>query len=102
MNARWEKIRETYFGNIGDALVWLSLVLIVLWALAKAFGLINTPLIIELAPIILMAFAGGRFFQEQKEFKKEMRQFKNETHRELSLLSGRILLLELTEKKART
>ncbi len=92
MNTRWKELKETYFSNIWDALMWLSLLLIVLWALAKAVGLINTPLIIEMAPMILMGFAAGKFFQEQKEFRKDMR-------RELTELSGRILRLELAKDK---
>ncbi len=95
MNARWNKIRETYFGNIWDILMWLSLALIVVWALAKAAGWINTPLIIEMAPIILMAFAAGKFFQEEKEFKSEMRSA-------LAGLSKRIFQLELTKSKTKT
>ena len=92
--AKWRRIRETYFGSIWDIMTWLSLAGIFLWGIAKAAGWINTPLLIELAPVLLAAFSFGRFFQEQKEFKNEMRQFKNETHKELTGLSVRLLQLE--------
>jgi len=95
MNARWKRIRETYFNSIWDVLEWLALAGIILWAIAKAIGLINTPLIIEMAPIILMAFAAGKFFQEDREFKSDIR-------RELTGLSARVLRLELTKGKQKT
>ncbi|MBI2137607.1 hypothetical protein HYU12_03750 [Candidatus Woesearchaeota archaeon] len=94
MSGRFEMIVKTYFGSVWDVLTWLSLAGIVLWTIAKAVGWISTPLIIELAPILLAAFSFGRFFQEQKEFKNEMRSFKSETHTELVGLSARVSCLE--------
>lgn len=42
---------------------WLSMLSIVLWVILKSLGYINTPLIIELFPIISVAFGAGAFFQ---------------------------------------
>ena len=92
--AKWRRIRETYFSSIWDVMEWMALAGIVLWAVAKALGWINMPLIIELAPLLLAAFSLGRFFQEQKEFRKEMREFKNET-------CTRLLHLESVKFRAR-
>ena len=94
-HAKWRRMRETYFGSIWDIMEWLALAGIVLWAVAKAVGWINTPLIIELVPLILVAFSFGRFFQEQKEFRNEMREFKNETRM-------RLLKLESVKFRVRT
>ncbi|MBI2550366.1 hypothetical protein HYV83_04265 [Candidatus Woesearchaeota archaeon] len=94
-----QRLRKTYFGNIWDVLTWLSLAGIFLCGVAKATGWINTPLIIELAPLLLAAFSFGRFFQEQKEFKAEMREFENETRKELSGLSVRLLHMESMKLK---
>ena len=99
--AKWKRIKETYFSNVWDILTWLSLAGIVLWGVAKAVGWISAPLIIELAPVLLAAFPFGRFFQEQKEFKNEMRQFKNETCKELSGLSVRLLQLDSGKNRTR-
>ncbi|MBI2140967.1 hypothetical protein HYU16_00935 [Candidatus Woesearchaeota archaeon] len=96
---RFKRLRETYFGNVWDILTWLSLAGIFLWGIAKAAGWINTPLIIELAPVLLAAFSFGRFFQEQKEFKNEMHQFKNETCKELTGLSVRLFHMESMKLK---
>lgn len=93
--AKWQRIRETYFGSIWDVMEWLALAGIFLWAIAKAIGLINTPLLIELVPLLLVAFSFGRFFHEQKEFKKEMREFRDETRM-------RLLQLESVKFRART
>ncbi|MBI3036872.1 hypothetical protein HYY73_03935 [Candidatus Woesearchaeota archaeon] len=82
-------------------MTWLSLAGIFLWGVAKATGWINTPLIIELAPIFLAAFSFGRFFQEQREFKYEMREFKNETRNEISGISMRLHDLESGKLRAK-
>ncbi len=99
--AKLDRIKKTYFGSVWDILMWLSLAGIFLWGIAKALGWINTPLIIEVMPLLLAAFAVGRFFQEQKEFRNEMRQFKNETCKELSGLSVRLLQLESWKNRVR-
>ncbi len=96
-----KRISEVYFGNVWDILMWLSLAGIFLWEVAKALGWINTPLIIEIMPLLLAAFAVGRFFQEQKEFRNEMRQFKSETCKDLSGLSLRLLHLESWKNKVK-
>ena len=77
------------------------MVVIFLWAVAKAFGLIKTPLLVELLPLFAAAFAAGGFFRyvklmfklvrfeigivssEVKEFKSEMHEFKQEVNTDL-------------------
>lgn len=75
LSEKLKVVRETYFGSIWDILTWLSLAGIFLWGIAKALGWINTPLIIEIMPLLLAAFAIGSFFQDVKNFRKEQRAF---------------------------
>lgn len=87
--------------KVWEVITWASLAVIFLWAVAKALGLIKTPLIIELLPLFAAVFAAGGFSKyvklmfkvlrleigatrsEVKEFKVEMHEFKREINEEL-------------------
>ena len=51
------------YTKIYAIIFWSSLVVILVWLLLKAFGFINTPLIIELIPLFSAVFGAGAFFQ---------------------------------------
>lgn len=110
--AKWQRIRETYFGSIWDILTWLSLAGIFLWGIAKAFGLIQTPLLVQLLPLFFAIFTAGGFFHylkgllpeirkintelkaEIKEGRYELNRFKDITQSEIKDLSIKVAKLE--------
>ncbi len=49
--------------KIYDIIFWTSLALIALWYFLKVFGIINTPLWVEMFPVIVAVFSAGAFFQ---------------------------------------
>ena len=80
-----------------EILVWLSLATIFVWAVAKSFGWINTPFLVELAPVFAAVFAAGGFFEYIKMLGKEFRQLKFEvrhTNEELRGQDRRIIRIE--------
>ncbi len=51
------------YTNIYTMIFWLSLSSILIWVILKVLGIINTPIIIELFPVISAVFGAGAFFQ---------------------------------------
>ncbi len=49
--------------DIYDYIFWVSYIILILWVIAKLFGFINSPTIVELMPIITFIFLGGAFYQ---------------------------------------
>lgn len=49
--------------TIWDILFWLGMVILILYILAKIFGIINTPEWVSLIPLITLAFVIGAFYQ---------------------------------------
>jgi hypothetical protein len=49
--------------NFGDILLWLGVVLILIWVLLKSFGVIHSPVWIEMVPYfgIGISIAGGAY-----------------------------------------
>ncbi len=66
--------------NIWDLLAWASLAMIFLWLVAKLFGLINTPLIIELMPYFGVVFFAGRMFQKVEMLDTDMNKVKDRVY----------------------
>ena len=50
--------------DIKDFLFYLSLVVIVIWFILKSAGVFNTPLIVEIIPIVSAAFGAGVFYNK--------------------------------------
>ena len=67
------------FWNLID---WIVLGIIAAWAIAKSFGWINTPPLIEMIPVFGATFMGGRFVQRLASLETEFREFKVETKSE--------------------
>ena len=87
--------------SIWDVLAWVAIVSIVVWAILKISGIINSPLFIEYYPIFAASYAfGGKnfaFFNHRQNSKKakifwqmhkiqiisneikDLKKFKNET-----------------------
>ncbi|MBI1970411.1 hypothetical protein HYS47_01555 [Candidatus Woesearchaeota archaeon] len=50
--------------DVYTAIVWASLLSILIWALLKSFGIINTPDVIKMWPLVSAVFGAGAFFQK--------------------------------------
>lgn len=59
--------------SIGEAVAWIGLFLLIVWIILKLFGVIQTPLILETAPIIMLALILGGLLSEIKNLKYEVR-----------------------------
>lgn len=64
--------------NVLDFLTWAAIISIFVWALAKGLGIINTPAIVEVYPLLAASFVVGRMFQEIESTKRTMRDFKTD------------------------
>ncbi len=61
-----------------DLMAWASLAMIFFWAVAKSFGWINTPALIEMLPFFGAVFWGGRMFQQSEDVKRDLHEVKKE------------------------
>lgn len=73
-----------------DLMAWASLAMIFFWAVAKSFGWINTPTVIEMIPIFGAVFWAGRMFQQHEDIKKDLKDFKKETKHNFSEIKSEI------------
>lgn len=64
-----------------DLMAWASLAMIFFWALAKSFGWINTPNVIEMLPYFGIVFFVGRIFQKMETSEIELRNVKSDTEK---------------------
>ncbi len=62
-----------------DLMAWASLAMIFFWALAKSFGWINTPALIEMIPLFGAVFLGGKFLQRFETFEKRLSRVETNT-----------------------
>lgn len=58
--------------NFGEYLFWIGYISLILWVIAKLLGLINTPLILEMFPIITAIFIAGGVYQEFRHMGKDI------------------------------
>lgn len=50
--------------DIWDVIIWISLLILIAYIIAKLAGLINTPEWINLIPLITLIFFAGAFYQK--------------------------------------
>jgi len=68
--------------NIWDLLAWIALASIVIWLILKTLGIINTPLILEYAPIYAAVYIAGWHIHKLDSVARDtekLNNFKNET-----------------------
>ncbi|MBS3098716.1 hypothetical protein J4462_00730 [Candidatus Pacearchaeota archaeon] len=58
--------------EIWDVIIWVSLLVLIGYVIAKLTGLINTPEWINLIPIITLIFFAGAFYQKVLGFMEIM------------------------------
>src|SRR3989344_8195752 len=54
--------------EISDIIIWISLLILIIYVIAKLLGLINTPEWHNLLPIITLIFFAGAFYQKVLSF----------------------------------
>ncbi len=75
--------------NVWDILAWVALAGILVWLILKTFGIINTPLILEYAPIYGAVYiAGWQIYKLHTvaEDVKELKKFKEATIKKINNL----------------
>ena len=73
--------------EIWDFLFWFALVVLFLWALGKAFGVIKSPVWVESIPIFSMVFMAGALWQKVNNMFKDVEEIKD-------VINGRFTKLE--------
>jgi len=68
--------------SIWDIIAWIALASIIIWAILKILGIINTPLLLEYYPVFAVSYIAG--WQMHKlsiiaEEVKELKKFKEAT-----------------------
>jgi hypothetical protein len=58
VTVRFLKLQRVYVKDFNDLIMWILLGTMAFWAVAKLFGWINTPLLIEVYPVIAATVFG--------------------------------------------
>jgi len=73
--------------NIWDVLAWIALLIIILWAILKVTGVINTPIWLQYAPIWPAIYIAGWQIHKLETVAsdvKELKRFKELTANEIN------------------
>ncbi len=73
--------------NIWDILAWIVLVGILIWLILKTFGIINTPIWLEYAPLYGAVYLAGWQIHKLETVANEvheLKKFRTDTIREIS------------------
>lgn len=62
--------------NIWDVIAWIVLILILMWLILKAFGIINTPILVEYAPYFGAVYLAGWQIHKLSVVASEVRELK--------------------------
>ena len=73
MNAIKLMFDKLYIKSFWDLLTWLVIASLFLWGIAKAFGWINTPALVELYPLFGVVFLAGKFYQDVMRLKSDVK-----------------------------
>jgi len=68
--------------SIWDILAWIALISIIIWVTLKIFGIINTPLWLEYAPIYSASYVAGWTVYKLSMMSdniKDLKRFRGET-----------------------
>ncbi len=58
--------------DIWDIIIWVCMIILILYVIAKLTGLINTPEWVNLIPLITLIFLAGAFYQKIMGFMDKM------------------------------
>ena len=82
---KWKSIKDTYFSSFWDTLAWIAFAYVVIYAILKVAGTIHSPLQIDVAAIISIAYFVGKYAQKIDFFGKEI----EVVNRNVSRLEGK-------------
>lgn len=83
-----------------DWIFWIALLVLLGWALAKSFGLINSPIWVETIPIYTVIFMAGALWQKINMLTDDMHNIKkiiprfNRLEHEHEIAMGRVKIKE--------
>lgn len=66
--------------KIYDIVFWVSMLVIAIWIILKMFGVINSPVWIEMIPYLGIIFAAGSFYQSVNSMKSDVSDLKSRTN----------------------
>jgi hypothetical protein len=66
--------------KIYDIIFWASMLVIAIWIVLKMFGVINSPVWIEMIPYLSIIFAAGSFYQSVNSMKLDILDLKSRTN----------------------
>ena len=87
------------YTKIYTIIFWLSMLYILLWVILKATGVINTPELIELSPIITAIFGAGVFFQMMRDMKYRLDKLEDRTYHGFEEVNTRFKEVDLRFKE---
>lgn len=71
--------------SLSDIIFWLALLVLLIWIILKAFGVINSPAIVEIIPYISGIFILGSVWQQFRNMQNDLRHIKFSTGRLLKV-----------------
>jgi len=69
-----KKRQDKIIDRILDVIIYSSILIVLIWALLKGFGMINTPAIVQQIPFILGAIGIGTFVFKMGRFVERIEQ----------------------------
>lgn len=90
--------------SIWDIIAWIVLALILLWLILKVFGIINTPEIIEYAPLFGVVYLAGWAMHKLDSVSREvenLKKFKDETIKQINDIKSDCIKNHLVVNKIR-
>jgi len=84
--------------EISDIIIWMSLLVLIIYVIAKLIGIINTPEWLTLLPIISLIFFAGAFYQKVLSFMNQMYQRTDYIKKKLDNHENRLSKLEKPKK----
>ena len=89
--------QKEYKYNLADALIWIGIAVMIIWAIGKSFGWIHSPVWVDMLPVFGMAgaIAGigmkvGMVLQQLKDVIAAV----NKIEYEVKMLDGRVTAIE--------
>ena len=87
LRQKWKEIKETHFRTFSDTLAWIAFAYVVIYALLKVLGIINSPPSLDIGLIASVAYFLGKYAQKLDFLTKEAPFVRTD----LSQLKGQII-----------
>jgi len=77
-----------------DVMFWIALIALVIWIVLKAFGFINTSMIVEVIPYLSAVFIAGAIWQQFRNMQGDILDIKRVVSRFLRIEHEHNLVME--------